>query len=272
MIDEWFEVIELAIPFERFLTLPRNPAYKYEYYDGRAVLSPRPKVYQAVLDVRPGPVVEPLEACGPVRVRPLAEGDWEPLPGLFAHAFHQVPPFVALDDDRRLAAARQCLAKTRGGGDGPLVAAASFVAVDAGGEPLGAALVTMEGRFLEEEIRALAPGGTLPHLTWIFVAPRLARHGIGSALLERTLLAARNRGVKLLHMTCLANNRRMQQLARKFDADLTFDFGSVVGEVEAPFPTPMSIWREAMADSHGFATAVLDAQTRLLRRGQAASG
>jgi GNAT superfamily N-acetyltransferase len=97
-------------------------------------------------------------------------------------------------------------------------------------------------------------------------------HGIGSALLERTLLAARNRGVKLLHMTCLANNRRMQQLARKFDADLTFDFGSVVGEVEAPFPTPMSIWREAMADSHGFATAVLDAQTRLLRRGQAASG
>jgi hypothetical protein len=60
--------------------------------------------------------------------------------------------------------------------------------------------------------------------------------------------------------------------ARKFDADLTFDFGSVVGEVEAPFPTPMSIWREAMADCHGFATAVLDAQIRLLRRGQAASG
>lgn len=97
-------------------------------------------------------------------------------------------------------------------------------------------------------------------------------HGVGSALLERTILAARNRGIKLLHMTCLANNQRMQQLARKFDADLTFDFGSVVGEVEAPFPTPMSIWREAVADGHGFATAVFDAQTRFLRRGQAASG
>jgi GNAT superfamily N-acetyltransferase len=96
-------------------------------------------------------------------------------------------------------------------------------------------------------------------------------HGVGSALLERTILAARNRGVKLLHLTCLAHNRRMQQLARKFDADLTFDFGSVVGEVESPFPTPMSIWREAVADSHGFATAVLDAQSRFLRR-QAASG
>ena len=73
-------------------------------------------------------------------------------------------------------------------------------------------------------------------------------------------------------MTCLANNRRMQQLARKFVADLTFDFGSVIGEVESPFPTPMSIWREAIADSHGFANAMLDAQTRFLRRSQAARG
>ena len=97
-------------------------------------------------------------------------------------------------------------------------------------------------------------------------------HGVGSALLERTLLAARNRGIKLLHMTCLAHNKRMQQLARKFDAELTFDFGSVVGEVETPFPTPMSVLREAMADSQGFATAVLDAQTRLFRRRQAARG
>ena len=34
-------------------------------------------------------------------------------------------------------------------------------------------------------------------------------------------------------MHCLADNRRMQQLARKFEADLKFDFGSVVGEVDA---------------------------------------
>jgi GNAT superfamily N-acetyltransferase len=90
-------------------------------------------------------------------------------------------------------------------------------------------------------------------------------HGVGTALLERTLLAARNRGVKLLHMACLAENRRMQQLARKFDAELTFDFGSVVGEVEAPQPTPLSLVRELVADGHGFATAVLDVQSRLLR-------
>lgn len=90
-------------------------------------------------------------------------------------------------------------------------------------------------------------------------------HGVGSALLARTLLAARNRGITFLHMACLADNERMQQLARKFDAELRFDFGGVVGEVAAPHPTPLSVAREIVADSHGFATALLDVQSRLLR-------
>lgn len=90
-------------------------------------------------------------------------------------------------------------------------------------------------------------------------------HGVGSALLERCLLSARNRGIRRLHMTCLADNSRMQQLARKFDADLAFDFGSVVGDVETPFPTPLSMFRELIADGSRFANAVLDAHLRLLR-------
>jgi GNAT superfamily N-acetyltransferase len=89
-------------------------------------------------------------------------------------------------------------------------------------------------------------------------------HGVGSLLLERTLLAARNRGLKFIHMACLADNRRMQQLARKYDAELSFDFGSVVGEVAAPRPTPLSMMREIIADGHGFATAMFDVQSRLL--------
>jgi GNAT superfamily N-acetyltransferase len=90
-------------------------------------------------------------------------------------------------------------------------------------------------------------------------------HGVGSALLARTVLAARNRGITFLHMACLADNERMQQLASKFDAELQFDFGSVVGEVAAPHPTPISVAREIVADTHGFATALLDVQARLLR-------
>jgi GNAT superfamily N-acetyltransferase len=89
-------------------------------------------------------------------------------------------------------------------------------------------------------------------------------HGVGSLLLERTLLAARNRGLKFLHMACLADNRRMQLLARKYDAELSFDFGSVLGQVAAARPTPLSLMREIIADGHGFATAMFDVQSRLL--------
>jgi hypothetical protein len=88
---------------------------------------------------------------------------------------------------------------------------------------------------------------------------------VGSMLLERTLLAARNRGLKFLHMACLADNKRMQQLARKYAAELSFDFTGVIGEVATPRPTPLSLMREILADSHGFATAMFDVQSRMLR-------
>jgi GNAT superfamily N-acetyltransferase len=115
------------------------------------------------------------------------------------------------------------------------------------------------------ELRALGTGFAKEAEAAFSIEKPWQSHGVGTALLERTLLAARNRGFRHLHMACLAENRRMQQLARKFDAELTFDFGSVVGEVEAAQPTPLSLMREMVADSHGFATAMLDVQSRLLR-------
>jgi len=90
-------------------------------------------------------------------------------------------------------------------------------------------------------------------------------HGVGTELLERTLLSARNRGIGSLHMICLSDNERMQQLARKFEADLSFDFGSVVGEVDPPRSTMLSLMREAMADNHGIATTIFEAHSRLFK-------
>jgi hypothetical protein len=46
-----------------------------------------------------------------------------------------------------------------------------------------------------------------------------------------------------------------------------FDFGSVVGEVESSRANPLSVMKEIMADGHGFATAMLDLQSRMLRAG-----
>ena len=129
----------------------------------------------------------------------------------------------------------------------------------------------MHGFFIDSEMRGAAElrplGLRFPRQAEaaISVEKPWQSHGVGSALLRRTLLTARNRGFRLLHMACLADNRRMQQLARKFDAELSFDFGSVVGEVESSRPTPLSLMREMLTDSHGFATAMLDLQSRMLR-------
>jgi GNAT superfamily N-acetyltransferase len=115
------------------------------------------------------------------------------------------------------------------------------------------------------ELRPLGPGFAREAEAALSIETAWQSHGVGSALLARTLLAARNRGLRTLHMACLANNRRMQDLARKFAAELSFDFGDVVGEVAAPRPTPLSVLREIVADNCGFATAVLDVQSRLLK-------
>lgn len=86
-------------------------------------------------------------------------------------------------------------------------------------------------------------------------------HGVGTTLLGRLLLAARNRSYRRLHMVCLADNRAMQHLAAKFAADLSVEFGTSVGELEAPPATPISLFREMMADGSDMALAML-AQSR----------
>jgi len=90
-------------------------------------------------------------------------------------------------------------------------------------------------------------------------------HGVGSALLERTLLSARNCGIKHVQVSCLMENRRMQHLARKFEAGIAFDFGSVIGTMENPRPTSLSLMREMVADGHSFVAAYIDFQSRLLK-------
>jgi hypothetical protein len=59
----------------------------------------------------------------------------------------------------------------------------------------------------------------------------------------------------------------MQQLARKFDADLSFDFDSAVGTVQAARPTPLSVMREVVADGQAVAAAMLEMQSSFTRPG-----
>jgi GNAT superfamily N-acetyltransferase len=131
--------------------------------------------------------------------------------------------------------------------------------------------VVVHGFFVDGELRGAAElrqnGSPLAHAAEaaFSIEQPWQSLGVGTELLKRTLLSARNRGVKLLRMDCLADNQRMQQLARKFDADLKFDFGSVIGEVDPPRSTMLSLMREVSADSHGVAAAMFEAQLRLFR-------
>jgi len=56
--------------------------------------------------------------------------------------------------------------------------------------------------------------------------------GIGTDLLGRVVRAARNRSISRVYMNCLATNKKMQAIAKKHDAILSFEEGEVVGQVE----------------------------------------
>lgn len=89
--------------------------------------------------------------------------------------------------------------------------------------------------------------------------------GVGSELLERTILCARNRSIHTIYMNCIAENRAMQAMAKKYEASLRFRADDVVGRVVNSRATPLSLMREWIADGHGIASTFLDVHARFFR-------
>src|SRR5512145_3089819 len=89
--------------------------------------------------------------------------------------------------------------------------------------------------------------------------------GVGTELMGRVVRAARNRRIKRLYMSCLAENARMQAIARKHEATLRFEYGEVIGEILPAHPSYFSQVAEAAEDRVGFMIAVLDLHSRLVR-------
>jgi GNAT superfamily N-acetyltransferase len=90
-------------------------------------------------------------------------------------------------------------------------------------------------------------------------------NGVGSDLMGRVVRAARNRRIRRLYMSCLAENAKMQVIARKHEAVLRFEYGEVIGEILPETPDYFSMVTEAAEDRVGFMIAVLDLQSRLVR-------
>ena len=90
------------------------------------------------------------------------------------------------------------------------------------------------------------------------VEPGYQEKGIGTELMGRVIRAGRNRSVNHLYMSCLAEIRKMQAIARKHEADLRCEYGEVIGEIVPIDPNYFSILAEAMDDRVGYLLAVLD--------------
>jgi hypothetical protein len=202
--------MKLSLTWEQYRQLPRNAAYKYEYLEGDTYLSPRPRHYHALLDLRPLPA--PQEAS----LRPVRADDWEALVPVFCGAFHAIQPFGGLDDTTIDKAARQALERTRTGGDGPWIEQASFVAVEED-RPKGAVLITLlpDGdptqwssyQWLDPPpADCIARRLGRPHLTWVFVSPWEARRGLGSELLAAAVNALLGLGYTQLLSTFMIGN------------------------------------------------------------------
>jgi GNAT superfamily N-acetyltransferase len=97
------------------------------------------------------------------------------------------------------------------------------------------------------------------------VEPAFQEKGIGSELMGRVIRTARNRGVARLYMSCLAENGKMQAIARKHEASLKFDYGEVVGEILPTHSNYFSMLAEEVEDRVGYMMAVLDIQSRLVK-------
>ena len=201
MWSKCMRLVKIRMSIREFHQLPRHPAYKYEYIDGETWLTPRPKTYHALLDLRTAEA--PPDAEG-VTARPLQADDWDVLADLFSAAFCDRPPFLGLDGRKRRAAAREILDRCRTGGDGPLIETASFLGSLKPLEgPAGGVVVTLLpatdlGDWRAFEWHEPPPADAVarrlgrPHLTWIFVHPFAAGRGLGTALLHaavRQLLA-----------------------------------------------------------------------------------
>ena len=94
----------------------------------------------------------------------------------------------------------------------------------------------------------------------VSVEPRWQNRGIGTALLRRLIVAARNRLIGRLYMICLIDNHRVVRMARRLQGRLEIDRGEALARIEPPWPTWWTVLEETF-----------DGAPAILRRGRVAT-
>lgn len=82
--------------------------------------------------------------------------------------------------------------------------------------------------------------------------------GIGSTMVRRATVLARNRGIRRMMLFCLSDNHRMLRIAGRLDSRITFDGGEVMCDVKLEPADTFSLTLEAMDRGSTALTMMLD--------------
>jgi GNAT superfamily N-acetyltransferase len=113
------------------------------------------------------------------------------------------------------------------------------------------------GCFEAGELRGSAEihtDGRLPMSCEVAIAVETAwqERGIATELLHRALVIARNRAAREVRIYSLADNHRIQNVARKFGARFTSRAGQSDASILLPVPTCASLCEEVVDDGFGW--------------------
>ncbi len=91
----------------------------------------------------------------------------------------------------------------------------------------------------------------------VSVERRFQGRGIGTGLLSRTFLMARNRGLTEFEFRCFANNQRMRKLVEKFDSETSIEAMEACAVVHSLPPTAATYVSEMVEQASLFGASVV---------------
>jgi GNAT superfamily N-acetyltransferase len=86
--------------------------------------------------------------------------------------------------------------------------------------------------------------------------------GVGSHLLQKALVMARNRFISSVCMLCVLENNKMRHVAQNCGVSLTLHNGELEGRILPPWPSYLSLAEEAVTESQALFEAAFDAPAK----------
>ncbi len=125
--------------------------------------------------------------------------------------------------------------------------------------------------FIDGDVKALAELKR-PKLIWgttaeaaFSVERDYANRGLATLMMGRIIRSARNRGIHHLQLYCMADNAKMQAIARHYDGDLHIEEGAIIADIVPARFDYVSVMMEMFEDRIAIAHSFSDMQKRIVR-------